>query len=565
MLHVSKPPTRVTLAGTRVALPSNGGEAVSHNVALGYLQAFVEDEADLHVRRVDFTLRLGDAELPDRAVDEVLEGDPELIGISSYCWDADAIGVLVDRVAERSPESVIVLGGATATFAGEEFLRAHPAIRLAVVGEGEETFRELVRGGVHAPASVTGVLYRDGDVIRRTPARPVSKLSALRSPYLSGVMEPPRNQLALEWSRGCVYRCKHCAWKNFLGGLRLGDPAAIVAELGWAVDHGHELAFVLDAAINFDGAWLDEVTQHAARKVARDRLSLAYFLSRDHFREEQLRSLERLGAHEIWLGVESTNRHALAALGRPPFDSAAFEAMLRQLGALGPVHLSVMLGIPGDTLSGFRETIDYLAGLRDRGLPIAAVRVFWTLVPPGSFFHDRREQFGIRTVSRGMPYLLGCSSFPQEDLAEAFRFLFEHPRRELFVYDDPSPGTWLPGCESPGHHSPSRARPQPGAARLPLETWDALVPGCAEGHPFARGWIIRSLFLHEGWPSLRVEKGDRAITLQLRLPESGRTGFCRVGPWELVWLRDGAIVAPDPELPVLARALALAAARRSDA
>ncbi|MBI5534489.1 MAG: cobalamin B12-binding domain-containing protein [Deltaproteobacteria bacterium] len=553
-------PMRIALAGTWVPLPSRQNGPANYNLAIGYLQAFVQGQADVDLFRKDFPIRLGSTALPQGAVDQMLAEDPHAVGISSYCWDSDAFESVVAAIKKRSPSTRIILGGPTATFGAASLMQRHPEIDLAVLGEGEQTFLDLVRSGLEPSAGIPGLMWRDGDQVRfNGPRQVLASMNQLRSPYLTGVLRPPQTQLTLEWSRGCVFRCKHCAWKNFLGGLRQLEPSLIAEELRWAVEHGYDGAFVLDAAINFDTAHLDAVTRAIAQSIPKDSIRFSYFLSQHHYDPAQLESLSRLASHEIWLGVESIHAPALKAISRPPFDRAAFEKLVEELSAVGPLHVSIMLGIPGDTLDGFGQTVDYLAELAGRGgrKRIAGVRVFWTLAPPGSYFSEQKQKFGIRTVDLGMPYVLHSDSFPEADMREAFRYLYSHPHRELFIYDDPLPSTWYPGLEDVRLHDDAVELGVREQANLPIDTWQRLIPSCREGQTLVSGWTVRACGLREGWPTLRLEKAGRRMIVQLREHREGQPSFVRAGSYDLLWLRDESAPAqgnsPDPELgPVMA-------------
>jgi radical SAM superfamily enzyme YgiQ (UPF0313 family) len=561
MSTTSGHPLRVSLAGTWLALPSRGGGPADYNLALGYLQAQLCDRTDVCVERHDFPMHLGETTLPDGAADLLLSNDPHVIGLSSYCWDVDAFTAVSRTIKERSPDTLVLVGGPSATFGADRLLQNHPSIDLAVLGEGEQTLVELLDGGWRDPSRVRGVVWRDGDRVCSTGNRPRASLGSLRSPYLSGVLRPPQRQIVLEWSRGCVLRCRHCAWKNFLGGLRLASPQAIVSELRWALDLGYDSAFVLDAAVNFDDDWLDEVTRAVQAALPPDAFRFTYFLSQGHYHAAQRAALARLTSQEIWIGLESVQSNALRALGRPRFEPIAFERMLTDLSDLAPVHLSIILGIPGDTLDGFCRTLDFLAALPGHRVRIGSIRVFWMLAPPGSFFAEEHEKHGLRTVPGGLPYVLHSATFPEADLRKAFQLLSVHPRRDLFVYDDPLPGRWLPGLEDLCLRRESLQPSVPAQPHLPLATWAELIPGCESGGALLDGWRVRGVFLQEGWPSLRLEKAGACVTVQLRRRSANESHLMRAGRYALTWVRDQ--TPPHAELPRLMQLLATTVARRA--
>lgn len=549
---------RVALAGTWVPLPSRGNEYSNFNLALGYLEATLAQQLpEVEVARIDVPMLLGDDELPLSVADQILASDPQVVGLSSYCWDSDAFEGLAAEIKRRAPGCKIVLGGPTATFGVPALMHRVPAIDVAVRGEGEATLVELLRGGLDEPSRVAGLVYRDGDVLRETaPRAAIASLDDIPSPYLAGVTRPPRHGFSLELSRGCAFRCKHCAWKNYLGALRFRSCERVAEELAWALRNDYRTAFVLDAAVNFDTPWLDGITSAIAGAIPYGAIRFTYFLSHHHYVPEQLPLLSRIAAHEIWLGVESFNPKALKSLSRPPSDLSTFERLLDELSAIGPIHLSIMLGIPGDDLDGFKHTVDTIARLSEGGPRprVAGVRVFWTLVPPGSFFAEHRNALGIRTPDRGMPYVLHSHSFPEAHLQEAMAWLSGHPIRHLLIWDDPQPSRYFPSLQGIDLH-PRGPQNRPAHARLTLQHLYSVLPWSAQPRALGGGWSLAGTFEHEGWPTMTFRKGSRRVVVQVRDRSQDGPSYLETGQHKLLWITDGS-PAMDPELPKLMRFLA---------
>jgi hypothetical protein len=243
----------------------------------------------------------------------------------------------------------------------------------------------------------------------------------------------------------------------------------------------------------------------------------------------------------------------LHSIGRSPLDESRFEAAIDSLSGLGPVTISVILGIPADGLDGFRRTLDYLARLRERGRRdrIKAVRVFWMIVTPGSVFDAQRDQLGIETVQPGAPYLRASTSFPERDLVRAVRLMLEHEARDLILWEDPWPGRHLAGLED--LTPPSRP-----AARLGIEAEGGLdlgrlLPELAPGAELAQGWVLRGRTTTEGWPVLRLEKQGRQLEVQVRRRDAARPCFLRTPRHDLLWMaprggRDAGALGSDPSI-----------------
>jgi anaerobic magnesium-protoporphyrin IX monomethyl ester cyclase len=87
------------------------------------------------------------------------------------------------------------------------------AVDFIVRGEGEITFRELLRplerGGGYD--RIRGLSYREGDLFRHNPARPVNGLESQDIRVLSGYTMLGRQIDVVETSRGCTFDCSFCS------------------------------------------------------------------------------------------------------------------------------------------------------------------------------------------------------------------------------------------------------------------------------------------------------------------------------------------------------------------
>lgn len=519
-------PSRVTLVGTGIDAAHARGESRRYNLATASLQASLQRHPILservRVERIDRPFSLDDPTFGDEVVEAVLATEPDVLGLSCYAWDLEAQLALAERVKAARPGVRVVLGGPSATFHARALLETRPAVDAVVRGEGEETFAALLAADPLGPGPIPGVAWRDpGGVVHPEPlGPPVADLASLPSPLLAGVLEPPRDNLLLEFSRGCIYRCRHCAWQTHDGeGIRFVSAERVRAEIAWALERGCRHGFVIDSAINSDDDWLKELTRAIRRGDPRGELFLTYFLDYRRVSPDQVTRLARLRTHEPLVGLESVNPAALRASGRPEQIRQAFGRAVDLLAeAVGPVMPNLMFGMPGDNLGGFRHTLDFVAELAERPGPrrIRRARVHWAIVTPGSYFSQRAERYGIVTAPRGVPYLLGSKTFPREDLIRGLELISEHPRADLFVWEDAEPLRIL-GCEVPELLSPGSGRvggppPERIDDEAVLRAIAPLLPGRR-----IRGWEVAPVGRRRGFPEVVLrDPAGRSLRLGFR-------------------------------------------------
>ncbi len=536
---------KLTLVGTGIKLPHVDETALRYNLANAYLQAYLEAgplAADgLRVERIDLPISLDDPAFDDDALQRVVASRPDVLGLSCYSWDLGALIDLAERVHGALPATRIVLGGPSATFQARALLEAHPCVTAVVRGEGEQTLARLLAAGSRSPAGIRGVTWREsrGDV-HAEPDRPVIEdLGELASPLLRGTLTPPPQNLMLEFSRGCVYRCTYCAWKTQGAGVRYVPAARVRQEIAWAHERNYEHAFIIDSAINNHDERLAVVADAVTAADPNGDMAFSYFVNHAFVTRAQMANLVRIRPHEITVGLESVNPAALRAAGRKPLDPAQFASALDLLAEAGPVTVSMMLGMPGDDIDGFRRTLDFVAQQAERPGPqrIRSARVHWMLVAPGSHLHGHGERYGLELAPSGIPYVLGSNTFPREDLVRALQVLHAHPRADLFIWEDAEPlrmmGEALPRMFAVGGDHLGGRAPGHVSERDVLHAIRPLGPGRALRH----GWSVGPIEHQHGWPVVVLcGPADRRVSLQIRARNAEPRPYARTARFDLVWL-----------------------------
>jgi len=144
------------------------------------------------------------------------------------------------------PKLRILLGGPEIT-SDNRWVLEHPAIDLAAIGEGEQTFVDLL-SALDAGRSTENI--RGAMEPRRQPAAAtpgVRDLDLVSSPYIEGILNAcEEHTMLMETSRGCRYRCKFCYYPKSYDSIYRMSVGQIEANLRHACHRGVKEVYLLD-------------------------------------------------------------------------------------------------------------------------------------------------------------------------------------------------------------------------------------------------------------------------------------------------------------------------------
>ncbi len=330
-------------------------------------------------------------------VDGLLIGDPKTIAQRVAACEPDVVGTntsTIDRLAgirtirqirRAVPKAFIVVGGSHFAHSADDALQSIPQIDAVAVGEGEQTFLELLE---HLPArdalgQIDGLVYRDkdGQIIRNAPRQVMRDINGLPMPAWDlfeigeyrfsshgvgklGEIEHNRRTIScIMTTRGCPQSCVFCA-NSLSKRMRFLDPVLAVDQIEWQhKEFGVTALNVYDddflTSKRHAGAFCEELLRRkqrftwwcGARPVRLDR--------------ELLKLMRRSGCVCISFGVESGADSVLKTIRKNFTRDQVYEAM-EIAGKIGfeKVDIFLILGLPGETIDTIDETVAFANSLK---------------------------------------------------------------------------------------------------------------------------------------------------------------------------------------------------------
>lgn len=337
-------------------------------LGLTYLGAVLE-RAGHRVKIVDYTARFPYPALPDI----LREFKPDLIGLTATTPSFESARRLAGELRELAPAVPVVLGGAHVTCTPEA-VRADGLFAAGILGEGEETMVELAGrlrgGGFSGRETIRGIVYPEGDTIRRTPAREfISDLDSL--PFPAHHLLPPLRYYhptpasyrklpvgILMTSRGCPFHCTFCDRSIFGNTTRFHGVERVLDEVEWMLNElgAREIRF-FDDTFTLKRERVSEICRGFARRKLK--FPWTCLTAVKTVTPELLKEMKAAGCWQVLYGLESGDDRMLKLLGKGNAVEDNRKAVRWAKEAGLEVRGDFIVGTPGETMESLERTLKF--------------------------------------------------------------------------------------------------------------------------------------------------------------------------------------------------------------
>lgn len=274
------------------------------------------------------------------------------------------------RSSERLEATKIVLGGPDITYNEENYLDA--GADFLVIGEGEETFTELVQQLMSKESlkNVNGLTYKEnGNIIRNDARVKVKDIDSLPLPNRSrfpiqkylGTWKTAHGKSALNVStqRGCPYTCKWCSTAVYGQSYRRRSPEKVVEELKVLMETYQPDSFwFVDDVFTVSHKWMRGFAE--AMKSAELEVQYECITRAERMNEEIIQILKETGCFRVWIGAESGSQKIIDAMDRRVDIDVVRDQLIATRKAGIETGTFIMVGYPGETYEDILQTASYL-------------------------------------------------------------------------------------------------------------------------------------------------------------------------------------------------------------
>ncbi len=383
------------------------------------------DRLELHLE----AFSLEQHECPESIAKNIVDSVSHLdcLCLSVYVWNH----VLCDQVAAAvkalSPDTLFVAGGPEVTADPLAF----SSFDYTVAGEGEYSIPALLERllldkkidsfygdpkglcydiqGIYSPPLIPGQKSLKSETVLRS--RPCG-MEELPSPYLDGTIDARvYGGVLWELARGCPFKCSYCYESKGEKRVRYFPMERLEKEIELFASQGISQAFVLDPTYNADRKRAVAILDILRRKAPG---MFFYFEARAEFIDREMARAFASIPCCLQIGLQSSSEAVLSKVHRT-FNKNLFVKNVGILNQEGAVFgFDLIYGLPGDTLKGFKESIDFAVGLYPNNLELFCLSVL-----PGTSLYDEAESLGLKWESSPPYHVTGTSGFTARDLERA--------------------------------------------------------------------------------------------------------------------------------------------------
>lgn len=298
---------------------------------------------------------------------------PDIVGLSSMSTDAVLMHQVAKRIREKRPSVFIVAGGPHPSSDPEDTLK-DGTINVAVIGEGEETFYELISciDNKESFDSLTGIAYiKNGRAQINNMRKFLDDLDKLPLPAWDLInldkyakhfgMAPwagKRRYASIFTSRGCPYRCTFC--HNIFGKrFRARSPENVLKEIELLYNRGISDFEIIDDIFNFNKERTAKILDSIIERGIKINIEFPNGLRADQLDEGLIRKFRKAGTRSIAFAVETASPR-LQKLIKKNNRLDILKKLVEMSDKAGIFNVGYfMFGFPGETEEEMLQTLRF--------------------------------------------------------------------------------------------------------------------------------------------------------------------------------------------------------------
>lgn len=336
----------------------------------------------------------------DYILEKLYKKKPDVLCFSCYIWNLDYVEEIAREFKKICPDVPIWVGGPEVSYEVMTFMDTHPYIDGVMIGEGEDTFRQLCayydsiyNSGDKEICSlddIKGIAYRDNDSKKTIFTEPRGIMDMGKIPFCYDTIDDFSNRIIYyESSRGCPFSCSYCL-SSVDKSLRFRDIELVKKELKFFIDQKVPQIKFVDRTFNCNHPHAMEIWKFV-KENDNGITNFHFEISADLLNEEELALISdmRPGLIQLEIGVQSTNEVTIKEIHRTMKLERLKEVVrLIQVGGNIHEHLDLIAGLPYEGYDSFKKSFDDIYELHPNQLQLGFLKVL-----KGSYMFNHAAEY----------------------------------------------------------------------------------------------------------------------------------------------------------------------------
>ncbi len=445
----------------KIVLAALNAKYVHSNLAVYDLEAYSkcklekelrsEIKPDISVREYTINHNL------EQIMQSLYKEEASLLAFSCYIWNISEILNICREIKKVSPKLLIWLGGPEVSYDSEKVLKNNSFIDGVIVGEGEETFYELIKmyceleavldkeeqskeenskedhnkevydkkqypdnscvedisnniglndyekefakGKERYLSNIPGITYRasDGRIVKNLP-RPLLSLDEI--PFIYEDLSRFENKiLYYESSRGCPFSCSYCL-SSIDKSVRFRSLDKVFDELSFFMSNKVRQVKFIDRTFNCDKNRAREIWRYL--KDNDNGITNYHFeIAADLIEDEDISIFSKMrpGLIQLEIGLQTTNLRTIKEIRRT-MDIEKLKNNMNTIRRMRNIHqhLDLIAGLPYEDYESFVRSFNDAYELKPDQLQLGFLKVL-----KGSYMEEQVKEYNL-IYSDEQPY-----------------------------------------------------------------------------------------------------------------------------------------------------------------
>lgn len=300
--------------------------------------------------------------------DDIVAYNPTIIGIPVYDASKESVYQVTKKIRKRLPDVMIMLGGVTATFYGNELLEEAPFIDVTCQGEGEVTWLEVAQALEKGDAldGIPGITFRrEGIIVQNEQRKLLKHLDNMPWAARDLLVDNKLKIAQISTSRGCTGNCSFCCVRSFWKTWRGKKIQSAVDEMEQIVkEYGVRRFNFIDCSFEDPGRDYNRIKLFT-EEILRRKLHVSFYADvratiHKILDNLLLEDLKTAGLCGVFCGIEAANEADLLLYNK----HADIEDNKQMLEMFRLYHIHVDIGFilynPYSTVERLKENVLFL-------------------------------------------------------------------------------------------------------------------------------------------------------------------------------------------------------------